>query len=354
MKRLVLVTTVVASFAFAGQAMAANKYAINLGQQGPSPAGVPKSAFLDVFLPSRVTINAGDSVTFSSATFHTVTYAPKPAPLLVPDPAKGTYDELLDASSSPFYFNALPKFIYNPGALGPYGPKTISGKTPTSSGVLSPPGRKPVTATFSFPKPGVYHLFCQVHPGMRGTVVVKPAATPVPATPAQVQAQALVETAAAFAKAKAIAAAAKPHANTVIMGIGGTSTLLGYFPARLSVKAGTTVTFANKAPSEVHNVTFGPKKYILALSKKIDLLPTGPGSPNQVAPLLIYGTEPKGQYNYDGTNHGNGFFATPLTAGSPAVPLPRASKVTFTAPGTYHYFCWIHGPDMSGTIVVTP
>jgi plastocyanin len=353
-KRLALVAAILGTLGFAGQAMAATNYKVYLGQQGPSPAGVPKSAFLNQFLPSKLIVNAGDSVTFSSATFHTVTYAPKPAGLFMPDPAKGTYDQLLDAASSPFYFSTLPKFIYNPAAFGPYGPKAISGKTPASSGVLSPPGRKPVTATYGFPAPGVYHLFCQVHPGMKATVVVKPAATPVPATPAQVQAQALTQTAAAFAKAKALAAAAKAPANTVLMGVGGTSTLLGYFPSKLSVKAGTTVTFVNKSPSEVHNITFGPKKYILGLAKKTDLLPTGPGSPNQVAPFLLYGSEPKGQYNYDGTNHGNGFFATPLTTGTPGVPLPHASKVTFTKAGTYHYFCWIHGPDMSGTIVVTP
>ncbi len=353
MRRLVLVTALLASFAFAGQAMAANTYTVLLGQQGRSPAGIPKSAFLDVFLPSKVTVNAGDSIKFQSSTFHTVTYAPKPAPIQMPDPAKAVYDDLVDAAGSPFYFVGLPKFIYNPAALGPYGPKSISG-APASSGVLSPRGRKPVSTTYAFPKPGVYHLFCQVHPGMKATVVVKPAATPVPATPAQVQGQALSDTAAAFAKAKALAAAAKPPANKVIMGIGGTTTLLGYFPARLSVKAGTTVTFVNKSPSEVHNVTFGPKKYIRGLSQKIDLFPMGPKSPNQVAPVLIYGSEPKGSYNYDGANHGNGFLATPLTSGGPAVPLPLASKVTFTKAGTYHYFCWIHGPDMSGTIVVTP
>jgi len=28
--------------------------------------------------------------------------------------------------------------------------------------------------------------------------------------------------------------------------------------------------------------------------------------------------------------------------------------VTFTKPGTFKYICWIHGPDMSGTIVVKP
>ena len=82
----------------------------------------------------------------------------------------------------------------------------------------------------------------------------------------------------------------------------------------MTVKAGTTVTYVNKSPTEVHNLVFGPKKYILGLEKKTDLLPDRPdGSPNQVSPFLIYGSEPKGKYSYDGTNHGNGFFATPLT-----------------------------------------
>ena len=53
--------------------------------------------------------------------------------------------------------------------------------------------------------------------------------------------------------------------------------MLGYFPRTLRVKAGTTVNFVNKAPSEVHNIVFGPKKYIQGLEKKTDLLPTGPG-----------------------------------------------------------------------------
>ena len=93
---------------------------------------------------------------------------------------------------------------------------------------------------------------------------------------------------------------------------------------------GTTVTFVNRSPSEVHNVAFGPKKYLLSFSKQTDLLPQGPGSKNQVTPLFLYGTEPKGGYTFDGSNHGNGFLATPLTAGSRLIPLPRAEKVTFS------------------------
>ena len=39
---------------------------------------------------------------------------------------------------------------------------------------------------------------------------------------------------------------------------------------------------------------------------------------------------------------------------TPALLDVTGLDVTFTTPGTYKYFCWIHGPDMGGTIVVTP
>jgi plastocyanin len=354
MKRVIVLGVVAAALGFVGQASAGSSFKVFLGEQTRPPAGTPKGASLNAFLPSAVTINAGDSVTFSSGGFHTVTYTKKPVGLFAPDPAKTTYGDLADAGGAPFFFVGLPKLIYNPTAFVPYGPKTISGNTPASSGVIVPPGKKPVTATYTFPAPGVYHLFCQIHPGMKGTVVVKPAGGPVPKTPAQVSAQALSDVAAGWAKAKAEVAAAKPPASTVYVGLGSTSTLLAYFPKVLTVKAGATVNFLNRSPSEVHDIVFGPKKYYTALSKKTDLLPLGPpGSPNQVTPFLPFGSEPKGGYSYDGTNHGNGFLVTPLTADNAAVPLPRSAKVTFTTPGRYSYFCWIHGPNMSGTIVVT-
>jgi plastocyanin len=118
------------------------------------------------------------------------------------------------------------------------------------------------------------------------------------------------------------------------------------------VPVGTTVNFVNRSPEEPHSATFGPKKWIRGFSTKTDLFPQGPGKPNQVAPVIPYGSEPKGSYSYDGTSHGNGFFTTPVTFQVPG--SPRSWKVTFTKAGTYKYFCWIHGPDMSGTIVVTP
>ena len=137
------------------------------------------------------------------------------------------------------------------------------------------------------------------------------------------------------------------------MGVGGQVTLLAFLPKVLRVKAGTTVNFPNKSPSEVHNLVFGPPKYVEKIQKQTDLFPQGPKGPNQVAPFLPFASDPK-PYTYAGkTMHGNGFFVTELTSGAP-IGLPRASRVTFSTPGTYKFFCWIHGPDMGGTVVVTP
>jgi plastocyanin len=354
-RRLLIAAVALGALAVAGQASAAS-WKVFAGEQARPPAGVPKQATLDAFFPSRLTINAGDSVTFSSASFHTVTYTggARPPAIFVRDPAKATYPELKDAARMPFYFSGLPKLIYNGPAFAPSGPKTIQGKTPASSGVLTPgPSGRPVSATFQFPRPGSYKLLCTIHPGMKATIAVKPGGSSVPVPPATAEAEALTAIGAAWQKIKQEDAAARPPANTVFMGIGREATTLAFYPKVLRIKAGTTVTFVTKAPEEVHDVAFGPKKYLLQFSRQTDLLPAGPGKPNQLTPVYVYGTEPKGRYVYDGANHGNGFLVTPLADGV-AGGLPNASRVTFTKAGRYHYICFLHGPDMSGDVVVTP
>ena len=233
MKHLLIACVAVAALAVPGAAMTAhstktgNTYTVFLGEQGPPPAAIMKLKLfgaINQFMPSKLVIAAGDSVTFSSGSFHTVTYAPKPMPLFVPDPAKGTYAGLKDAAGSPFYFDTLGKFIYNGPAFAPFGPKTISGKTPVSSGGLSPQGPKspPATATYAFPTAGSYKLFCTLHPGMKATVVVKPAGSAVPKTPDQVKAQALLQMSKGFEQGIALAKSTKPAGpNTVVMGVGG-------------------------------------------------------------------------------------------------------------------------------------
>ena len=73
MRRVVALAVVIGAFAVAGTAQAAS-WQVAAGEQARPPAGTPKSATLNTFFPSKLVINAGDSVTFSSASFHTVTY----------------------------------------------------------------------------------------------------------------------------------------------------------------------------------------------------------------------------------------------------------------------------------------
>ena len=330
---------------------------VAVGEQGKPPAGTPKGATLNQFFPAKLQINAGDKVTFTSFGFHTVSYLAGKVPPPPIGPAKGTlYEGITDSTGQPFYFDAQPAFSYTASVFGPFGPKTVSGRAQSSSGaIFATSPRKPGKATYTFPKAGAFKLLCQIHPGMGMSVVVKPKGAAV-ATAEEVTAQTKAETDVAWAKAKALGALTPP-AKTVYMGVdsrktsAGTTTILDFLPALSQVKAGTTVTFVNRAPSEPHNVGLGPLKYIDKFMKQTDLFPAGPNSKNQVTPVFVYGTDPRGT-PYDGANHGNGFFATGLTDGLRG-GLPNAVRVTFANPGKYHFICMLHGPDMAADIRVT-
>jgi plastocyanin len=361
MKRMIFGLAVLAA-AVAGSAAARTTapaaYTVLAGEPAPL-AGAPKGTTLNGFFPAKLAVHEGDSITFKSSSFHTVAYLPdgKLPPLVMPTSAK--FDGIVGADSQPFWFNGQAVLAYNPAVFGPIPGKDVVAGKPIASGVLTPAGPKapPASVTWSFPKAGSFTFYCTVHgPLMKVKVDVKPASAAIP-SPTQVDSTALAAITASGAEA-AKTTAVTPPANTVLMGPGtGNTTRLSYEPATLTVKAGTTVTFKEVARTEVHNVAFGPKAWIQAFQKKNDLLPTGPGSKNQFSPIMVYGSEAPGPINYDGKNHGNGFLSTPLNDNAPGNPpqgLAGSAQVTFTKAGTYKYFCLIHGPDMSGTIVVTP
>jgi plastocyanin len=351
LKKALFVALALAALGLAGPAGAAT-YQVAVGEIARPPAGTPDMATLNQFFPSRLVIHAGDKVTFTNFGFHTVTYVKGggAAPLFVPDGSK--YAALNDAAGTPFGFSSLDKLIYNVPAFMPTGGKVIDGSKTVSSGVIEgPTENKPGKITFTFPKAGTYKLICLVHgPMMSATVVVKPK-TALVASPRTVAKTAASQTAAAWRAVKVLDAAAKPPANTVWAGLGNKGTIMGFYPKRLTVKAGTTVRFVLKAPMEIHDVAFGPVDYMEQLMKSTDLFPESPTGTNQVTPLIVYGTDPGKAGVYDGANHGNGFYVSPLLGTAPG--MVKEFSITFTKPGTFHYLCLIHGPDMSGDIVVT-
>jgi plastocyanin len=341
---------VFAQLAF-GRADQAATWNVAVGEQARPPAGTPKGATLNQFFPAKLSVNAGDKVTFTTFGFHTVSYLAGKAPPPPVGPAPGaTYSGINDSAGQPFYFDGKQSFAYTPSVFGPAGNGTIAGKTPASSGaIFAKSPRKPGKATFTFPKVGNYKILCQIHPGMEMTVSVKPKGASVPSAD-EVAAKIKAETDVAWAKVKPLANAKVPT-GTITMGTGGKTTILDFLPAVTRVKVGATVRFVNRSHSEIHNVGFGPLKYMNGFMKQTDLLPQGPGAPNQVTPAFIYGSDPPGTA-FDGTNHGNGFFATPLADGLPG-GLPNSQSVTFTAPGKYHFICMLHGADMAADVIVT-
>lgn len=148
---------------------------------------------------------------------------------------------------------------------------------------------------------------------------------------------------------------------------------IAYFPNTVSVRPGDTVDFREVWSGEPHSVTMGQlvEKGLQAakgasengppppdLAVLPQMLPEGPGDANQGAAqpcFLETGTPPKegptacpkaAQPDFNGRQayYNSGF-------------LPEGSSFTVhladdIAPGTYHYYCNLHGPEMQGTIDV--
>jgi plastocyanin len=350
-----------AALAFAGQASAAG-FTVWAGPgflKAP-PAGVPETADANLFFPTRVEVHVGDTVTFKSDGFHTATYlgSHKASEFQVFIPASdgSTYTGINDGAGNPFYFNGQKKLWYNvPQVLAPVGSNVISGGTDVhSSGILTKKGY-----AFRFTKPGDYVFRCLVHQMMTMHVVVKPRRGHIQAA-SQLPRSIAAEVASAVATAKQLDATLPTAPNTVLAGVGktvkgGSIELMTFKPQKLTVKVGTTVTFMIDSPMEVHNMVFGSEDYLKQSFETLDQVPMGPGQPNQVWPFFFFGTDPfqSGVYSYDGTNHGNGFLATPIL-GPVGSPLPQSFKITFTKAGVFKYICGIHGPDMNGEIEVVP
>jgi plastocyanin len=331
-----------------------------LGEPSAAPAGTPKGATLNQVLPRSIKIRAGDRIRYSTHVFHTASYLPDGTlpPAVMPDPVGGKYTGIKDSTGASFWFEGLMKFIYNVAVFQPVGSPAVTRGSVHSTGAVFADESGTGSATLSFPQVGTFKMYCQLHPGMVQTVVVRPKKAKKSTVDTKVAVRTRVAREATAGWSRATAAAATPvPANSVFAGAeSGQTTLLAFLPAILTVPAGTTVKWVNMAPSEVHNATFGPLDWSQAFVTQTDLLPLGPGAPNQASPVLIYGSEPPGPYVHTGSNHGNGFLAAPLTDDAPGDPpngLPQSVSITFTRPGTYHYFCIIHGPEMSGDIVVT-
>ncbi len=265
------------------------------------------------YYPAALTVDAGDTVTWSfpTAEVHTVT--------------------LLGAGQ------ATPPPPNDPSAPAPAGNSTYDGSAYTSSGFLA----GGATYTLTFTKPGTYKVYCLTHqPEQTATITVQQAGAVYPQTQAAYDALAQTAENADLAAGTASVAlfpypAGGPHlaaglAPGLFSGQPATSTVLRFLDAStlsagpLDVAVGTTVSWTNQTNNEPHDVVFPP---------------AGQTPPPSLSPF----SPASGGSTYDGT-----------TLVNSGVLMPGHSfGLTFTRAGTYTYYCLFHDDDgMVATITV--
>ena len=283
------------------------------------------------FYLSDITVHPGDTVRFAWAGFHTVTFNP---------PANwSVFDSFAPSPSSTL------------GSPGDF----ING-TPSFGGPGSgPPPDFDVTIGSQLPA-GNYWYRCSLHQFMKG--VVRVTNGELPSMDADNVTRGTTQRLADEARARnldsKLARQAKHKDGEALAGAGDRVVeLVKFIPSAITVQAGDELTFTDRDLHDPHTVTFGPLIGDPS-NPAFGVFPSGPGNPNAfdgVTPLNSGFLFHKSQYDYWNIK------ATPVSA---AVPRTHFS-VTFTTPGSYPYYCLLHGfrdPatgqvfGMSGTVTV--
>jgi len=306
------------------------------------------------FFPHVTTIHVGDSIRFGLSGFHTVDIPKKggdPLPFAITGPPQSG---IVDAAGAPFWFNGQAQLQFNPALLPSKFGKIAgyNGSKPVRSGLPLAQGRIP-PMTVNFLKKGTYSYYCNIHPGMEGTVKVLPESKKVP-TRQQDAANLKKQISRDINTAKGLSSVTPP-AGTVYVGSGGSHDVeyFGMVPSSLTVPVGTTVRFAMPPKTtETHTATFGPGDPLNEPTSYLGQVAAGFNKP-AFDNISAYPSDPPGTpVGLTPVLHGNGFWNSGAMDQVSASPLPNSNSVTFAAPGTYTYYCMIH-PFMKGTITVT-
>jgi plastocyanin len=116
-----------------------------------------------------------------------------------------------------------------------------------------------------------------------------------------------------------------------------------YAPKVIDVYAGDTIAWRVGGLLEPHTITFGPTALLQRLSTQtIVPVPQRAGAPRlEINPQIALPTQVA---TYGGTGYVN----------SGLLRKGQTWRLTFTTPGTFHYYCLLHYPGMAGTVVVHP
>lgn len=264
------------------------------------------------FYPSSITVDAGDTVTWTSPTaeVHSISF---PVPGQTPVP------------------------VTDPTAPLPAGGTTFDGTAYVSSGFIAGGAKYSLT----FPKPGTYSYLSLPQGFATGSVVVQAAGAPYPTTQIgySTAAQATVAGDIAAAQQSVTTVPFSPGSHVIAAGVSPSgaapahSAVMRFMDGptmvdnlNVTVAAGTMLTFKNLSNNVPHTVTF----------------PAAGQSPPAGPPFQAAA----GGSSYDGTS----------LASSGVIPPGGSYTLTFTKAGTFKYYCLFHddAEGMVGTVTVTP
>jgi plastocyanin len=321
--RLVVVFGVLASLALSPHTgSAAQTLTVSAGAE--STGG---DVQLNEFAPGEVTINVGDTVTWSldSTEFHNVIFT-----------SGATPPDFIDAGPDGVFFN--------PASALPSGGPTYDGTGLVSSGLLN----KGQTYSLTFSKAGTYSYLCNIHPGMTGSVKVGESGQPAD-TQAAVNSRRSAQINAGLVKAipAIVANAGELPSETSTGGIAagiqsGTFDVLRFLPGRVTINKGDSLTWIWKTEETPHTVTFlgGQPTPEVVIPQ-----PQASGPPRlQLNPAVLAPAGAAIDWN------GGSFLHSGFLAPTPGDPAPEFT-VTFNAVGTFEYICLLH-EGMRGTVVV--
>lgn len=166
-------------------------------------------------------------------------------------------------------------------------------------------------------------------------------------------------------------------ANKASLNLPATEFALAYYPKALTVHPGDTVSFGLNSSGEPHTVALGslidaiavpyskltpaqkqgqPPAAIRAAFKKVpQLLPDGPGDAIQAGAQPCYQASGQPSLKAACAVHTGDFTGTEslVTSGWLDPNAPFTLKIADTAtPGSYNFFCQLHGPDMGGILTI--
>lgn len=304
-------------------ARAAQTVTVSAGAE--SPGG---DVQLTAFAPVQVTINVGDTVTWSldSTEFHDVLFtAGAPIPEFVQPGPDGVF--------------------INPIAGLPQGGSSYDGSTMTGSGLLN----KGQSWSLTFTAAGTYPYYCVIHPGMVGSVQVVPSGQSADTQAginnrrtAQVNNDIATKGVPTIMGNQGELSTDGATAGIVAGAQSGQADIQRFFPPQVVIHSGDSLSWIWKTEDTPHTVTFLGGR---PMPDVVVPQPQAGGPPRlQLNPIVL---APSGAATgWDGTGYLNSGFLQPM----PGQPAPSFT-VRFTTPGSYDYLCILH-EGMVGTVVV--